>query len=284
MFCPNCGASVPADAPFCTNCGASQPVGNPQAPPPGNQPPGYGQQGYPPPGADPQNFNPQGFPPPGGTQQGFGQPGYNPQGFAPPLPPGAIPYVPRTGVTVATGRWISEGWQLVQADLGTHVLIALIFLALSGIVPIVLQGPLLAGVHISFARKLLYGRVEVGDVFKGFNYFVPALIASLVISVFVTAGFLLCIIPGIVLAAFYQFTYLFIVDKRMDFWPAMQASFDVVKQNWFGFTLFIFTLGLLQLLGVLACIIGLLITLPIMYAAITVAYRDNVGFEPNTIP
>jgi hypothetical protein len=279
MFCPNCGASVPPDAPFCTNCGAQQPVGNRQAPPPGQTPPGYDPQAYPPSGQ-----NPQGYPPPGANPQGFNPPpGYNPQGFTPPLP-GAVPYVPRSGVTVATGRWISEGWQLVQADLATHVLIALIFLALSGIVPIVLQGPLLAGVHISFARKLLYGRVEVGDVFKGFNYFVPALIASLIISVFVTAGFLLCIIPGIVLAALYQFTYLFIVDKRMDFWPAMQASFDVVKQNWFGFTLFIFTLGLIQLLGVLACIVGLLVTLPIMYAAITVAYRDNVGFEPNSIP
>ena len=56
---------------------------------------------------------------------------------------------------------------------------------------------------------------------------------------FTFAGTLLCIIPGLVVAAMYKFTYLFIVDKRMDFWPAMQASHAVVKNDYFGFTMFL---------------------------------------------
>src|ERR1035438_2504042 len=46
---------------------------------------------------------------------------------------------------------------------------------------------------------------------------VPTLVASIVIGLFVFAGTLLCVIPGLVVAAMYKFTYLFIVDKRMDF-------------------------------------------------------------------
>ena len=37
----------------------------------------------------------------------------------------------------------------------------------------------------------------------------------------------------------YKFTYLFIVDKRMDFWPAMQASHASRKKDYFGFTMFL---------------------------------------------
>ena len=96
-----------------------------------------------------------------------------------------------------------------------------------------------AGFHIACMKKIVRGRTEIGDLFLGFNFFVPALIAALVIAVFCFAGVLLCIIPALVIAAMYQFTYLFIVDRRMDFWPAMQASHAVVKNDYFGFVLFL---------------------------------------------
>jgi hypothetical protein len=40
---------------------------------------------------------------------------------------------------------------------------------------------------------------------------------------------------------------------------------------------------LLNLAGVLCLLVGLLITVPITFAAITVAYQEIVGFEPNTV-
>ena len=90
------------------------------------------------------------------------------------------------------------------------------------------------------------------------------------------------IVPGLVLGAMYMFSFLFILDKKMDFWPAMQASAEIVKKDYMGFTLFFLVLVLLQILGALACIIGLFITIPIMYVAIAIAYRDLVGFHPQT--
>src|SRR4029077_11643574 len=104
----------------------------------------------------------------------------------------------------------------------------------------------------------------------------------LLIGLFTFAGTLLCIIPGLVVAAVNKFTYLFIVDTRMDFWPAMQASHAVVKNDYFGFTMFLILAFLVNLLGVLCCIVGLLVTIPLTFAAITVAYREIVGFDPRT--
>ena len=124
---------------------------------------------------------------------------------------------------------------------------------------------------------------EFADLFKGFNFFVPTLVASLVISLFVFGGTLLCVIPGLVLAAMYKFTYLFIVDKRMDFWPAMQASHAVVKNDYFGFTMFVVLMALVGMLGFLCCVVGILIAMPVCLAAITVAYKQLVGFEQRTI-
>ncbi len=201
--------------------------------------------------------------------------------YAPPTPRPAVAYTPPATVDVQSGRWIGEGWRLVQSDLVMMVLAGLIVFLVAGAVPVVLQGPMYAGYYIYIANRLLYGRAEVGDIFKGFNYFVPALVASLLIGVFAFVGILLCILPVFVVGALFMFTYLFIVDKRMDFWPAMMASKDLVSKNWFGFTMFFILLCLLQILGALMLLVGLLVTVPIMYAAVTVAYRDLVGFEPN---
>jgi len=206
-------------------------------------------------------------------------------GPAPPPIPIQTPvvYSSPVEVRVETGRWLGAGWQIVQQNLGAYALMALLFGVLASCVPVVLHGPLMVGFHIAFMRKMVRGTMEVGDLFKGFSFFVPSLIASILISVFSTIGFICCIIPGIVVSAMFMFTYLFIVDKRMDFWPAMQASHEIVKKNYVGFSLFILASILLNLVGALCLLVGLLITIPITVAAITIAYQEIVGFEPNTV-
>src|SRR5262249_42569790 len=153
-----------------------------------------------------------------------------------------------------------------------YALITLVFILLNG-VPLI-QGALIAGFHVFTMKKLAGRRAEFADLFAGFNFFIPTLVASLLIGLFTFAGALLCIIPGLVVAAMYKFTYLFIVDKRMDFWPAMQASHAVVKQDYFGFTMFLLAAAGVNILGALCCVVGLLVTIPMTFAAITVAYRE----------
>jgi len=193
------------------------------------------------------------------------------------------PFVSPAVIEVRAGHWIGEGWELVKKDMGIYVLLALVTAILSSAVPVVLQGPLGAGMHIFTMKKMLGRRAEFADLFLGFNFFVPTLVASLLIALFVSIGMLLCIIPGLVVAAMYTFTYLFIVDKRMDFWPAMQSSHAIVKRDYVGFTLFLILLFLVNLLGVLCCIVGVFVTIPVTVAAITVAYKEIVGFEQRTV-
>ena len=194
--------------------------------------------------------------------------------------PAPAPWVPPIGLKAMPGKWIGEGWDMVKADMGPYVLISLIFVLLYG-VPFI-QGALIAGFHIYTMKKIMGRPAEFGDLFKGFNYFIPTLVAALLIGLFTFLGTLLCIIPGLVVAAMYKFTYLFIVDKRMDFWPAMEASHAIVKQDYFGFTMFLLLAVLVNMLGALCCIVGLLVSIPVTIAAITVAYKELVGFDPRT--
>jgi len=165
--------------------------------------------------------------------------------------------------------------------LGSYVLISLLFFLLSG-VPFV-QGSLIAGFHIYTMKKLMGRNAEVGDLFKGFRFFLPALVASILIGIFTFLGTIALIIPGLVVAAMYKFTYLFMVDKRMDFWPAMQASHAVVRRDYAGFTLFLVAAFLVNVLGFLCLIVGLLVTVPMTFAAVTVAYKEIVGFDRRTL-
>jgi uncharacterized membrane protein len=184
------------------------------------------------------------------------------------------------GVQAASGRWLGEAWNLVMADLGSYVVITLLFILLNGI-PLI-QGALIAGFHIYTIKKLTGQNPQIGDYFQGFNFFIPTLLATIVIGLFTFLGTLAFIIPGIVIAAMYKFTYLFIVDKRMDFWQAMQASHAVVKNDYLGFTLFLLLAFLVNVLGFFCLFVGLLVTIPMTFAAITIAYREIVGFEPQT--
>jgi hypothetical protein len=203
------------------------------------------------------------------------------QSLTAPATPQATPvFIAPTGIKAAPGRWIGAGWQMVQTDLGNIVLLALVFTLLNG-VPLI-QGALIAGFHFYFLKRLLGRNTEFADLFRGFNFFIPTLVASLLIGLFVCIGTALCIIPGLVVAAMYKFTYLFIIDKRMDFWPAMQASHAVTRNDYFGFTMFLLLCALVNLLGLICCIVGLLVTIPLTFAAITIAYQELVGFDPQT--
>ena len=202
------------------------------------------------------------------------------QGLPVPAPMAGVPK-PFGRIEASPGRWISEGWTLVQADLGSYVLITLLFFLLSG-VPLI-QGALIAGFHIYTIKKLSGRNPEIGDFFKGFNFFLHTLVASLLIGVFTFLGMLALIIPALVIAAMYKFTYLFIVDKRLEFWPAMKASHNVVRNDYFGFTMFLILAFFVNVLGFLCLIVGLLVTVPVTFAAVTIAYKELVGFDQQTI-
>jgi len=87
-------------------------------------------------------------------------------------------------------------------------------------------------------------------------------VASLVYGLITLAGFLLLIIPGIYWSLKYQYMLYLVVDKKMGIRESMSTSAkmtDGVKWDLVGFG---FVTGIINLLGFLALLIGLFLTVP----------------------
>jgi hypothetical protein len=183
------------------------------------------------------------------------------------------------------GRCFSRGWDLVKKHfwltVGATFLIHLIASAVASvpILGLAFTYVFVGGLDLMFLKLIRGEKAEVGDAFAGFNLaFGPLAFFSLVAQLLAILGFLFCILPGIYLSVCWMlFTPLIIIDKRIDFWPAMELARKVVTRHWwqvFGFAL----LGvLLMFAGTLACFIGVFIAMPVVKAATVYAYEDIFG-------
>jgi uncharacterized membrane protein len=134
---------------------------------------------------------------------------------------------------------------------------------------------LFGGLAYTFTRRIRGEAPSVGDAFSGFNLaFLHLGLAGLVSFLLICVGLLLCVLPGIYLAVGYAFALPLVIDKQHDFWTAMEVSRRVVHRQWwtmFGLALVLF---ILNIVGVLACLVGCIVTAPISVAAAMYAYED----------
>ena len=261
------------------------PYGQPQAAPYGQQPPpGYGQPQAPygQPQAGQQVFSAidqQAGAAYGAVAGAFGQP----MGMATPAGLRSIEEICATPYNVQIGKWIGEGWGLVKQVLwpmiGFLFLAGLIFGVTFGIALIV-AAPLMAGMMIVPLRTLKGRPQPFGAFFHGFRAFLPLFLYSLVAGFLIQVGMYIILIPGLYLATAWCWANLLIIDRGMEFWPAMAASMKVVNKNFWGTLGWLFVSGLVMSLGYLACGLGLLVTIPWFVCMQIVAYRDIFGLNP----
>ena len=117
------------------------------------------------------------------------------------------------------------------------------------------------------------------DFFNGFKKFLPIFLTSLVSTILIALGFIALIIPGIYLAVSYMFAQLFVIDKNMNFWSAMETSRKLITKRWFSFLGLGILMTLLVLSGFLLLGIGALVTIPLSTCVLAAAYEDIVGLN-----
>jgi hypothetical protein len=177
----------------------------------------------------------------------------------------------------------------------------------------IITGPLLGGVYYYVFRVMRRQPADIGAVFNGFSdnlgqlilgHVVPTLIAGataipgIVMAVIPTVimaeneqanaaliaiavvGFLLAMVPLIYFSVAWAFTIPLIVDKRLDFWPAMKASRAQVGRHWWTVFGLVIVASILNILGLFACCIGLFVTMPLFFVTVVLAYE--ILFVPRT--
>jgi hypothetical protein len=91
---------------------------------------------------------------------------------------------------------LKEGYALIKGQFWLFLGIVFVGIMIGAAVPFgVLMGPMMCGIDYAFFRRMRGEQAEFGDLFKGFDYFKPAAIASLI----QTAPILVISIIGVVI-------------------------------------------------------------------------------------
>ena len=235
---------------------------------------------------------------------------FAPPAAAPGVPPVFSPAGLAEGdYDLDIGNCLSRGWELVKSNfwpvVGVTTLVVIIIGAINQIVglfmrpamnsmmvqhqvtagavlvvviSIVASAPvytiLTAGL-LKYYLKLIRGEeAQIGDAFSGFGPSIGQLVLlSLVQMILVLLGCVLCLIPGIYLSVAWYFAMPLVIDRRMNFWDAMELSRKMVNKHWFIIFAFLVVYGLLAVSGLIACCIGIFVTMSIGFAALMYAYE-----------
>jgi len=107
--------------------------------------------------------------------------------------------------------------------------------------------------------------------------------ASILLALAVAIGFVLLIVPGIILGLMFMFTTFVVIERELGPIDAMSESHRLTrghKSRLFGFVLLLL---LINVLGVLALVVGLLVSIPVSTLAFVHAYRV-LGGKPEARP
>ncbi len=183
------------------------------------------------------------------------------------------------------GDAVRFGWTTATANLGLFI-VAMIIVVMITIFPVFFDSALVAfvswvltmvvtlGIMRMSLRFVDGGRGELADLFASIPLVISYLIASIIVGMVVTVGFFLLIFPGIYLALRLQFYCWSIIDKEAGPFGCMEHSWTVTKGSAWQLFLFAVVLVFVNLLGLLALGVGLLVTIPLSLVAVAHVYRS----------
>lgn len=140
---------------------------------------------------------------------------------------------------------------------------------------------LIAGFY-KICKQTELGQTVVDDYFYFFKkvYFSKLLTLGMISTAISVIAQLLFVIPAIyVFVPLSYFTIIFANNPDLSEVEIVKASFMLGNKKWFLTFGLMFIFGLLGLLGVVLCVIGMLLTISIVYLPVFFIYKEVVGFE-----
>ena len=101
---------------------------------------------------------------------------------------------------------------------------------------VLIASPIEYGVIYLFLKAVRGETVQIKDIFQPFNQFVDVVLANILVTGIVIAGFILLIIPGIVFAIKLVFVPYLVMDRKMNAIGAVKESWTMTGGH--GWTIF----------------------------------------------
>ena len=131
------------------------------------------------------------------------------------------------------GLSFKGGWNTFTADIVPLLVGGLIAGILSIVTLGILAGPLVAGLYSMVIGRIRDGRrAQIGDVFSCMDRFWSFFAAALVLFVLIGLASL-TIVGGVLLATIWMYVIPLMVDRKLDLYDAMAASYHLVVDNGF---------------------------------------------------
>jgi len=180
----------------------------------------------------------------------------------------------------------------------------------------VIGAPLMAGLYVVYLRVIRGETPPLGSLFDGFrrmfgHLFLGQWVAGILASLPLLAGFIVLFFslgltvimglakgsaswpafavlapgPGLILLGLpvtvfltvnWMFSLPLILDQRVGFWTAMKRSWRQVRRHWWSCLALSVVIAILNFFGMLCCLVGLLVTVPISILATMYAYETVI--------
>lgn len=215
------------------------------------------------------------------------------------------------------GDLLSEAFEIYQTNIGQWILASLVFIILIVVstllcyFPVIFVAPALAaGMYLIALNHIRQNKVELMDMFKGFeNYgavlvtalailgisllcYLPAIICQLIGTAIIESSYrsgvqtigmvfsglavllyLLGLVPIFYFITRFLFVFPLIMDKKLGFKEAYEMSKEKVQEGFWNALLIYIVSAIIGSIGSLACGIGYLLTLPMMFLMQALAYH-----------
>jgi uncharacterized membrane protein len=200
---------------------------------------------------------------------------------------------------------ISFGWEAFKKRpwfyIGASFLILLAYLvcgAISGGIDIAITGnyedPSLPGTLVNFVLGTLISMGATAFYLNAHDHpetagysslwhprpFWSFIIANFLVGILIAIGFVLLIVPGIIAMLMFMFASFIVIDREKGPIESMAMSKLITRGHRWPLLGFVLLLFLINLAGLLALIVGLLVTIPVSTLAFAHAYRALGGPAP----
>jgi uncharacterized membrane protein YgcG len=118
---------------------------------------------------------------------------------------------------------------------------------------------------------------QFATLFSGGSRFLPFFGMTLLMYIAIGFGLLFLVVPGVILGCGLWAGGFYIADSDLGVMDSLRASWEAMKGQKGAYFLFALVIGLLQIAGVLACCVGVFVTVPLYFIAQAIVFLRISG-------
>jgi len=178
---------------------------------------------------------------------------------------------------------LKDSWEIFQKNLVAYIIGALI--TIFGSIILITSAPLAYGLAHMAAKGARGETVEIADVFAGFkpDKFIQSWVLFLIIMIPIFIGFLLLVIPGIIISIAFAIIFLYalplMVVKDAGAVDSLKESLEIAKANPQDTIILVVVVMILNAIGS-AVWIGTILTMPFTMLMLVLALPMVTGAKP----